>query len=87
MEDDVVLNANYTYSNGIHHYGNVSADTPVYNRLDLNLSKKIAGGRGEVMVGVSDVLNEVSGPVGGVGEFAGHELPGRTFFARLQMKF
>ena len=37
---------------------NRANDVPASNRLDLTLTKSIAGGRGEFMIGVLDVLDE-----------------------------
>jgi len=87
LSDDVVFNTSYTYHNVIDHYDNIELDTPITHRLDLTLSKKIARGKGEIMIGVSDVLNSTSDPVLDVGNFTSHETPGRTFFARLQANF
>jgi hypothetical protein len=39
------------------------------------------------MIGVTDVLNKTDGPRYETGDLAGHEIPGRTFFTRFQMKF
>lgn len=85
--DDFVFNASYTYYNSIRQYKNIVVDTPASNRLDMNLSRKIAGGKGEIMIGVTDVLNKASEQVFGVGDFTAHETPGRTFFTRLQLNF
>lgn len=87
LADDFVFNTNYTFYNSIFHYENISTGTPLSHRLDLTLSKQFADGKGEFMIGVSDVLNETSRPVHGISNFISHETPGRTLFARLQMKF
>jgi iron complex outermembrane receptor protein len=87
LSDGFAFNANYTYYNSIHHFDNIFVDTPISHRLDLTLSKKIAKGKGEIMIGVSDVLNSTSGPVFGTGDLTAYETPGRTFFARLQANF
>ena len=87
LSEGFVFNANYTYYNSIDNYGNTDVKTPITHRLDLALSKEFADGKGELMIGVSDVLNSTSGPVFGAADFTAYETPGRTFFARLQMKF
>lgn len=58
-----------------------------YNRLDLTLAKQIAEGRGELMFGVSDLLNKTREAAGETITMTGHETPGRMFFARLQYRF
>lgn len=58
-----------------------------YNRLDFTVSKKISGERFELMLGVRDVLNEMQFTSRQLGTLTGHDVPGRTFFGRFQMKF
>ena len=88
LTDDLVFNANYTYYDAIRHPGFlINGTSPLSHRLDLTLSKKIAKGKGEIMIGVSDVFNKTAGPVFGIAEFVAHETPGRTWFARWQMNF
>lgn len=87
LQNDFVFDAKYIYYDFIRQHGDIVADTPSNHRLDLNLSKKIADGNGEIMFGVSDLLNRTSGPSFDVGKFTAHETPGRTFFVRLQLRF
>lgn len=87
LPDDWTLNANYAYNNSIPGLNNAVVGAPVFHRLDLTIAKKFADGDGEFMIGVADVLNNTSEPVFGVGEFAAHETPGRTFFIQLQFNF
>jgi hypothetical protein len=51
------------------------------------VAKKFAEGRGELMLGVSDVFNKTNGPNFCIGEVTAHETPGRMFFARLLWRF
>ncbi len=88
LDRGVCLNANYRYTDTT----DVVGDTTIFpveasHRLDLTVSKAFAGQRGEWMIGVSDVLNKTQGPNHTVGTLTAHEIPGRTFFARLQMRF
>jgi hypothetical protein len=58
-----------------------------FHRLDLTLSRKFAKGKGELMIGVADVLNKTNSPVFDSGYLSAHETPGRMFFGRVQIKF
>ena len=88
LPDDWAFNANYRYTNVTHPLVEDTAfDVPVTHRLDLTVSKEIAQGMGEFMIGVSDLLNKTEGPNWGVGQITAHEIPGRTFFARMQFSF
>jgi hypothetical protein len=62
-------------------------DAGLIHRLDLTLAKGFASGKGELMVGVSDVFNETEGPNSAIGQLTAHDVPGRTFFARVQFTF
>jgi hypothetical protein len=82
------FNTNYAYQEGINTYGVNGVEYPQsIHRLDLTLSREFAKGQGELMIGVSDVLNKTSDPVVDSGYFSAHDTPGRTFFARLQFSF
>jgi iron complex outermembrane receptor protein len=95
LPDNFVLNANYRYTSwtdGSHvddHIGG-SMDAPKSNVVDLTMSRafKVDKANAEIMVGVSDLLNDtqrVIESVGDIGHF--HETPGRIFFARFQIMF
>lgn len=84
---DWAFNANYVYQNGINSYAALISDPDVMHRLDLTLSHTFARGKGELMFGVTDVLNDTIESVYDVGSFSSLELPGRTFFGRLQIRF
>lgn len=62
-------------------------ETETINRLDLSVSRKILQGDGELMVGVTDVLNKTITAASDYNNFTGHETPGRMFFGRIQIHF
>ncbi len=87
------INDNWTL-NGNYKFTDTTQDNPFYqytyaafHRLDLTISRKVANGHGELMFGVSDLLNETNDPLFETPNYAAHETPGRTFFARLQLNF
>lgn len=89
LDDKWSLNANYIYNDAIHNNGgdNPPEGAAVFHRLDLTLARRFANQRGELMVGVADVLNRTQQPVYDVSYFTSYETPGRMFFARLQYRF
>jgi len=89
LSDGWTLNANYKYMDTTRK---LDLDTTLLevgpsHRLDLCLAKEFAKGKGEFMVGVSDLLNETSGPNFAIGQLTAHDVPGRTFFASLLWRF
>lgn len=87
LDDNWTFNANYVFQNGILSFANTPQDSPSIHRLDLTLSRKIAQGKGELMIGVSDLTNETADPFFDTGNLTAHETPGRTFFGRIQFTF
>ncbi len=88
LDDGWALNANYRYTGTTPVVGDTTIfDTGASHRLDLGVAKQFAEGRGEVMVGVSDVFNKTNGPNFGIGQTTAHETPGRMFFVRMQLRF
>ena len=87
LSDGWTLNANYRYTDTTMLSGSRIEPVGSSHRLDLGITKGFANGKGEIMFGVSDVLNETNGPNYGVGPITAHETPGRIFFTRLQWKF
>jgi len=87
LPEDWTFNTSYVYNDVILNYGNTPIDPHPFNRLDLTIAKKIADGRGEFMIGVSDLLNKTNRSALDIGGLTAHETPGRMFFARLQLKF
>ena len=89
LSDGWTFNTNYRYTSTTPACKDDSTlvDVGPSHRLDLNLAKAFAKGNGEVMVGVRDVLNETNDAHFAIGQLSANEIPGRTFFARLQLKF
>ncbi|MCC6683284.1 MAG: TonB-dependent receptor [Phycisphaeraceae bacterium] len=89
LPEDFVFAANYKFSTACDTYSipGQSAPTQEYHRLDLTLSKRICQGRGEVMIGVSDVFDHADFAVQPLTTSNPHETPGRTFFGRVQIRF
>jgi iron complex outermembrane receptor protein len=89
LSDGWTFNANYKFTGTTRK---LDLDTTLLevgssHRLDLGLAKEFAKGKGEFMIGVSDLLNKTDGPNFAIGQLTAHDVPGRTFFARLQLKF
>lgn len=89
MADHWNLNANYTYNSAITNMNGQfpSKASDKFHRLDLNISHPFNNSRGEIMFGVADVLNKTQSFNYDFSNLTSHETPGRTFFARLQLKF
>ena len=88
LPDDWTFNTNYRYTNVTNTLSTDTIDDiPVTHRLDMTISKEIADGAGEFMIGVTNLLYKNDGPNWGIGQISAHELPGRTFFARAQFRF
>jgi len=62
-------------------------ETETINRLDLSVSRKFLQGDGELMIGVTDVLNKTAPAASDYTNFTGYETPGRCFFVRVQVSF
>ncbi|MBC7833983.1 MAG: TonB-dependent receptor plug domain-containing protein [Phycisphaerales bacterium] len=86
LPDDWTLNADYKYSDFVQANANNSSPDN-YHRLDLTLSRSFAQGQAELIVGVTDLLDMTDFDVAPLGSLTSHEVPGRTFFARVQFKF
>lgn len=86
LDNNWALSANYTYNDSL---ANVVAAFPMkaLHRVDVTLSHRFKNDRGEIMFGVSDLLNEACSPNYDVSSFTSYETPGRTFFTRLQLNF
>lgn len=81
-------NADYKYSGSTRDTDGVRIFTvPISHRLDLNLAWRFDHARGELMIGVEDVINTRNEPAQGTGSFTSHPTPGRTFFARGEYGF
>jgi iron complex outermembrane receptor protein len=87
LPDKWTLNANYVYNDGVPGLNNSLLNLHPFHRLDLSIARELPDGNGEIMIGIADLLNKTNEPVLDVGEFAGHETPGRFFFVRVQYRF
>ena len=86
LADDWVFNVNYKQMRQtLFNDSSVAFDD--LSRLDLALSKTFAKESCEIMVGVRDALDNCRMGATEINAISNHEVPGRTFFARLQMRF
>ncbi len=80
------LNGQYVYADGVKE--DISDDSlSSSNHMDLTVAKSFLNKKGEIMLGVKDLLNKDYDPLVGIDQTAGNKIPGRTFFARLQYTF
>jgi outer membrane receptor protein involved in Fe transport len=87
LSDDWVINSQYRFADttlGNPANGRSFASS---NRLDLTISKSFARDKCEIMIGVQDIFDKTHAPIAESFQFTGHEIPGRTFFVRLQFSF
>lgn len=87
LPNDWTINANYKWSNPTPGNPSFGGGTDGYHRIDLALAKAFASGRGEVMIGVTDLLDQTSMDVWALGDLTSHPTPGRSAFVRLQVSF
>lgn len=88
LPDDWTVNVNYKYATTTERSAGVNLlPAESFHRLDLAVAKEIFDGRGELLIGVSDLLDQTDLTVLGVGSITGHETPGRTFFLRMRLEF
>ena len=87
LPDNWTFNINYRFTDTSFSGPSEASGVSSSHRLDPTISKSFAGGKGEVMLGVSDLLKTTHDPVHMSGAFTAHETPGRTFFLRLQFAF
>jgi hypothetical protein len=88
LDNNWTFNTNFAFqSRAKGKPNNTTEDCSSFNRLDLSLSRKFAKGKGELMIGVTDVLNGTTDANWDVAHFAVLETPGRMFFGRLQFTF
>ena len=87
LPDDWTVNSNYRYTTVTsgHHFASVASSNPgPTHRLDLAVAKKVFQGNGEVLIGVSDLLNKTNDGTIAADGGSGHDVPGRMFFLRFQ---
>jgi iron complex outermembrane receptor protein len=89
LSADWHLTSSYRFTSVTPHDVNSLADAPASHRWDVGVTRDFHLGKstGEIMVGVSDILNTTDDPVYSVGAKTYHLTPGRTLFLRLQWKF
>jgi iron complex outermembrane receptor protein len=80
------VNGQYAYSDRVQEDVSEAAIEAAHH-LDLNVSRSLFSQKGEIMVGVMDLLNEEYDPVSGLDDGRQHTIPGRTFFLRAQYTF
>ncbi len=88
LASDYTFNLNYAFADktaGSPSLGD-NSEGPSH-RLDLTISKTFRKGQGEIMLGVSDLLNQVNDPIRDSTTFAGQHVPGRTFFVSMRLDF
>jgi outer membrane receptor protein involved in Fe transport len=83
---DLVFNVNYKFTDTTPE-NDVVTSISTSIRLDLTISKEFAANKGELMLGVSDVLDKNHDPFNQCDTLTTHETSGRMFFVRLQLRF
>ncbi|MCK4999080.1 MAG: TonB-dependent receptor [Anaerohalosphaera sp.] len=86
FDKGLTLNTNYKYTDTTESAA-ILGSPGASHRFDVSIAKEFAKGNGEFMVGVSDILNNTRGPNYLSGQVTAHEIPGRTFFTRVQLRF
>jgi len=89
MAEGWILNVNYRFTNTTPDNPSTARENRVASshRLDLTISRKFNNNRGEVIFGVNDLLEKTHDPIQANNALTGHEVPGRTFFVELLLKF
>ena len=90
LDDGWTLNGNYKFTSVTdgEHANPLNVINPARShRLDLGVAKEVFNGRGELMIGVSNLLDRTNDSISGVGMLTDHETPGRMLFVRLQLRF
>ncbi len=89
LPDDWTLNGNFRYTTGsvLRTVMQPPWRSSELYRLDLTISKKVFEDHGEIMIGVSDLLNKNDPAEYDYASLTRHNTPGRTFFVRFQVKF
>ncbi len=86
MDENWTFNGQYAYSDPVDEdVSNYSIESS--NNLDLTVSRGIMEKRGEIMLGVMDLLTKEYDPVVGLDQTSSYSIPGRMFFCRLQVAF
>jgi outer membrane receptor protein involved in Fe transport len=87
LPDDWTVNAMYRWTDVTKMSHDAIDDVGPTHRFDLALSKSFPKVGAELSIGVLDVLDEGHSPGAGFTPALGHDVPGRTVFGRVQIKF
>jgi len=89
IKEDHTLSMNYRYTGQGVPDGLNDGNWPERHRVDLTWAMDIFDGQGEIMLGVNDLLDETDIVVTPIGTLFvnSFETPGRSIFARVQLKF
>jgi iron complex outermembrane receptor protein len=87
LPHQVTLNLNYRGDFGTIVNQQGEGDAQGHQRIDATVTKRFSGERFELQLGVRDLLDQTGEAVGGVSSTTKHDVAGRTFFARFQVKF
>ncbi len=91
INDTMTANALFRYtSSSINDGGDlgvIGPPGPETYRVDLSMTFKLLDGRGEMTIGVADLLDELDQPARQVGGLDDVETPGRTFFMQMRLNF
>lgn len=77
LDHGLVLSTSYRYADVTRATPVTAPGVPPSHRWDLTATKDFAGGRGELLAGVRDVLDDTGVVIIEGGSFNGHETPGR----------
>jgi len=87
LPDDWVLNANYAFTDITPGNPFTRNDVGSSNRLDIAVSKDLAKGNEQILVGISDLLNKTHDPIKESSQLTGHKVAGRILFLSLMLRF
>lgn len=86
LDANWTVNGQYAYTDEVEEDVSGNFVAPVHN-LDLSISRAFMSKKGELMLGVSDLLDKEYGPVPDLDQGIDHRIVGRTFFLRAQYTF
>ncbi len=86
VDSNWTINGQYAYSDIVYEDVGGSSVDPV-NQLDLTVTRSLFAGKGEMMIGVMDLLEEDHDAVNETEVSDNTVTPGRTFFCRMQFRF
>ncbi len=86
VDGNWTINGQYAYSDSVYEDTGGSSVEPV-NQLDLTVTRSFFAKKGEMMIGVMDLLEDEHAAVDESGVSDNAVTPGRTFFCRMQYRF